>query len=1617
MQELARDDVEILNELAGLTADITGVPEGADVKRLRFLTVSALRLQHQEKVGAPKPERSITRLLPLEYDDDVREFLHDHVRDAESSIDERVEVLDVHRRDSHELLLDGRLVDNLSALSPGERLGPFIVEGGAEVWFDIFFATQRLVVIESGASAPALVLTQAHPPVASDSSTSIEIEAGTVWLRGDLIDGNLPAAAYVGVKVSGGRLKLEGTTTFSDDMVKVGSTLRGDLRLEPALDEVTPAEGGCALSRAKVELPDLLRFRFGLGFAQVKGTSGKARAWDQEFEFPQSGNAWSFVEPLWTLFLEYEVEPHKLDAGQIRSKLIEYDGEATISTAGLGLPVVVPSTAAMLGETTTAPSWWLALENFTARWYEPDPRFHVIEDALVGISARGTVLYAVNIPPLIPPVGHTYKLWSIAGSERQRLPWHQSYEQQFMLIHRCDIRLGEHLLVNGQSDIALDRPVQIAGTPVATPTTHGTLLLHQLGKEITAMLAAVISQDGEVQQLALRNALTWTTRPVILVVYGKLDLPGTIESGAAQLMFGVHAWAPILPDPYVTNFHIHRPDIKKGSPARTLLVARILWNTPTAVSLSFQGQFGLPAISGREVSTGEPKPAPSSQVDPNVGLTQANQSQLHHDEETTAKWERSQGKEAEDRGARVKIAQDQNDEMGQIIDGYLAKALGPEPGILLLDVSTNQDLLGVAFSGRSSRQTASVATVMQSPGAFPVSQLEVYSQVANMRVVTLPQVQWEPVRTLDADQDILTLGWFPTPLASATDGGPTQLGAHSQRLVPHTPEDALRGTYDAYSDGTPVAFRTTLPFGLIAVVQLQPNDIGTRLADKYQLTQPNFPTEDSVGGLHITAQAEGARPDLGGVSPEFEGYMFQLINGVDLASGTPLGLSVLGSTGDPDSDVETIFNDDMMANPRVPVSRFDLSGYGGSNFSDWNNPFAAFAQAAKVQFKVMVGRAALEIIKVNSVLHPWGIRVTRSITVERRPGGGVIRRDSGWQPFTPGLFDYRYRDELTNNLIVAPYTFDAGIFKGLFDVRSIRPAPGNTFSSGGDTMIPYYFDAELALEGLSERTRAIGVLGYLQTKPNGVPVSANSLSSLLQTQGPIGGPIDVWLDFGGSGLPFRARRVEVGLAFDGSNPIFVATVRGVPKLPKTGAWSVVTRPVASVPTGGGEAVPVPESRGVPFIRRYPIYYDPSNTNVYAEPPIAPSSVVGDYRFADAADLLVPSAPANDYALLQSTPTHAFLLPRPYVSSSGSARIRSDAKGAVADLFARSTSKGAFPPPQNSIELAAGSLHFDIGSGGTLALSSPISIVNHPTPLRIAGSKGHGTELLYDDATLSLEIKADSWTAEFTGLRIWTDISGMEQLTGSELRIVGSTDQRSQIAELESLVLEDIEKILSYIPIFGSRGVQGPIDLGASNAKHEIKVEAKVSVTIPPVSISFAAGADLKLKLSIKQSTGFDLETGGIKASATFGAALDGKIPLLSVAAVAVFLVVTVKIDLSIASLSGAVTSEKLELLAFVGVGVEGRIGPFHAYAFLGIGFVLVYEIVTDTAKYGGIVVLEAGVDLTIVKVKIRAELKGLVYESAGSTKCDYSGSVKLQVDIFLIFSISATYQVTETATI
>lgn len=1586
------DDNKHLESVAKLTYDITDI-DNKKLARLHGLLAETLKTAPDTNA-----DTILTRLTKLDVSGATRNALEALRNIRLTATDRKILPVHVERVDDRANLINVQLATPLSAVGGAERLGPFIVDGG-RVWFDFYRPARRFVVTETGASAPAFVMNSARRPLLPHRGPlTLDLQKGTVWIRGNLIDNALPAGAYVGITVSDGKLILPHIVLVDTGEVEITAPVQATLMLTLDPGSVTASASGCK-PHCSITLPELT-FTFNNGGSpSIDIGNGETEVWGQAFEFSGATGTKNFIARLWTVVLGTTVKPQAFNAGAITSDLADYQGTASVTSAGLGLPIVVADPA-ILGAAQVSPSWWLALDKLEARWYAADERFHAI-NGWMGVNLSGVTLFSAAVPALDAPVSSDYRLWELKDASGHRLPWRHSYDDDFLFYYRYDVVRGEDLLTTGSAKVVLDRPVQTNGSLVRTPTTLGAFFEHKPGNgPVSISLAALVDANAPQNQLALRNALCWATRAALLIAHGdNLIDRNLIHNGSLTLLFGVYAWTPTLPDPYVGNFQVCRPP---NDTLRALLAANVVWTSPGDVTTTFTGQLGPPIVCAKPASDPTPQPLAQTKLEviPDIGLTQTAQHKLHLTEKEQELWDSAQTRE---RDRRVAEAGHKNSQSLSALDGYTRESLGATPPVFLLDVSTNQDLLGVAlWASEAQRETTKLPTGTSN---FSVQALDVQSPVETLRLVTLPQIQWEPVRTLDEDQDLLTLGWFPTPLASATDGGATVLGARWQKLAPVIPEAVLNGTLDAFGNGTEVTFRTTLPFGLVTVATVNPKDQPGRAADTYELSRPEFVQENARGGIQITAKAEGGPPDDGSISPCFAGMTRQLINGVDLVSGAPLGLSVLASTGDPMGDVETIFNNDMVTNPKVPVTRFDLSGYGASNFSKWEDPLALFAATSKTQFQVIVGRTALEIIKVASVLHPWGIRVTRSVIVERKSGGGVIRRDTGWQATSPGLFDYRYYTTGGGaQPKVAPYVFDAGLFKGLFNIRSIRPAPGVPFSDGASTtMVPYYFDADLKLdsEGTNSMTQAVGVLGWLQTAPSGNPAPAAALKQLIEAQGPIGGPIDTLITFGASGLPFRARRIEVGLANDAGTPVFVATVRGIPKFPKTGAWSVARRDIQGAPPGGNEAVSVSDTNGVPIVRRYPIEYAEGDTHSYTNPPLKGGSAPGDWRFADADDLLLATNPNKEYCILQSTPTHAFLFPRPYSQSSVAAQLLSDVKPEFADIIARATSKGAFPPPENAIKLSA-TRHFNVGTGGTLALSSPVSIVGYPTPLRLSGSNGHGTELLYDTATLQLEINDNSWSAEFNGLELWNDIAGMHHTSGARLRVVGSTTQRPQITRIDTLVQESIEKIMTFLPIFGARESLGPVDLGASNLKREIKIEVAVKKEVPKGGWS-VGNNKIKLSLGSSASTGFDLKTGGIKNSGTLSAGLKGEF------GTTYFIVVQLDVKFKVTSVSGAVTKETFDLLAFVGVGVGGQIGPFKAKAYMGVGFVLSYDITIDKAKYGGLVRLEASVELHVVTVKLTAELKGLVYNAAEKTLCDYSGDVKLHVEIFLIISINASY--------
>ena len=243
----------------------------------------------------------------------------------------------------------------------------------------------------------------------------------------------------------------------------------------------------------------------------------------------------------------------------------------------------------------------------------------------------------------------------------------------------------------------------------------------------------------------------------------------------------------------------------------------------------------------------------------------------------------------------------------------------------------------------------------------------------------------------------------------------------------------LVSEFQSQDPGITAAALFTLPFGMKAVAAPLRHPVPEAPLSQdvaLNLVQPRNP--ELVGGLQVSLRAFNPLSTTESESPAFPGATIQLRNGIDPASGAYRGISVLADLVQ--NAVEGIFNAEFApgsARARVPVTRIDFSGYGASLYSRWRNP-AESAKTSQVYFDVAVGRTAHEVVQVRSVLYPWGVRVVRTITIERTSGGGVFRRDSGWVAESDGVFKFRAH---TNGSVIETHP---GVVKGVFNVRRIR---------------------------------------------------------------------------------------------------------------------------------------------------------------------------------------------------------------------------------------------------------------------------------------------------------------------------------------------------------------------------------------------------------------------------------------------------------------------------------------------------------------------------------------------------------------------------------------------------
>jgi hypothetical protein len=526
----------------------------------------------------------------------------------------------------------------------------------------------------------------------------------------------------------------------------------------------------------------------------------------------------------------------------------------------------------------------------------------------------------------------------------------------------------------------------------------------------------------------------------------------------------------------------------------------------------------------------------------------------------------------------------------------------------LLDVSTNADQLGVRLNENIGNTLSIDQHLLSAAGQ-------------NVRILTVPQISWEPmVCDPEAPEELRDELAHPTYQQPA--GG---IHVPTVNLVPISPDPLLRLYVREVGEGEPLVAGFNLPFGLIARVDTSDRQypgLG------FEINQPRFPAK-LIGGLQVTMTPPPTDPPEKSAFPGWSRV-------------TPgYGTKVLGETASGEGVADIFAGEfdthDTQPVGRVPVHRFDFSGYGASVFSDWRDPDPTGACITKVQFKVLVGRTAYEVIQAQSILLPWGVRVVRTITLDRQAAGYVLRADTGWQAASAGEFRFPGFSDQDYAQV------HQGAVNGVFNVRNIQTTGKGEYIPTPWKYQPVVFDADVRL--FPEKNTIItggfddalvpcrNLTGYVQLEPTEAEVTFTQLYGLLAEAGPLRSLLACMVDVGKSGLKMKITGVEVGTGFGGVR----AALAGAPILPRDGAWSM-----ARITLGHTQYIPLDHQEAVLLVQKKP-------TDVWS--------------FGD--------------CFIQSTGTSKLLFPRPYVIQ-GQAALNVLEPPRLADVSALLSSIGLFP---------------------------------------------------------------------------------------------------------------------------------------------------------------------------------------------------------------------------------------------------------------------------------------------------------------------------------------------------
>jgi hypothetical protein len=1384
-------------------------------------------------------------LTPLSEIDEKTTTEIDAIIDAHSgakAAGERTPAFRIERRD---LPIAGLSVPGFSPPATSgaaiERtFGPFLTRDNRKVWFDLFRMAAFVSVVRAPGGAPILFAPVHDLP---GNGISYSLDAGSVWISSRLLAATAPAGVVSGLRITRGRIE------FSSPATEVGTTIHADagaivtltIQLDQGAEPAVGAGPGADARALRLEFPREVTFVFAPASVDVRmEAESRIRLYGSSLRLRRNAEPPAYEAAISRLLVPCDANQPTLQTTDVRSQLFQPSGAAQISKAAWALPITfVPPTS--LTEAAGAGGLLVAVEaGLRADW----------RGLIGGPAPLGPTFLLGDREVLLvhSPSGgsrrlrQSWKLWRDAESRGRHCSFDIAYRQPLSLWFGCATNGSEVVIAGGASQAHLDRPLRADGRRLTCDVPDGVVFLgeDQTGQTLLAFGSLQSSGTGtraESQPIpfALSNAVL-NVAPRDFYLSGQLESGTLMKSGLLRLQFDVRRLLPTLPDPYAANVQI---PVDRGLPEPIgKFTAAVLWADPLAPEL----ELDLSEDISIDVLL-RPAMFRERDVDASAIVTRVRLGSEHR------------AIAAED-ARRLEL-------LRQLFDGARVAA---DPELRLLDVSTNADQFGVLVR----RVEQHEPDPAPAPRSLAIDGVSLATPMRNAQAITAPAVQWEPVWTIQNPD----LGHFPSPLGWRNDGSPLSIGINTVRLVPIAPHPVVTGLVDDFrhgDDSTEAGASFTLPFGMVAVAApLRRSRERFVPGASISLVAPRFTELDLTGGLQMALEAIGPLRSGDSPTPSLTGAAFQLRNGIDPATGIPLNISVLGDSGPPMSEeqvpnaVESIFNHEFGpdgSNPRVPVTRIDFSGYGASTFSRWRNPKAEFAETSKVEFNVLVGRTAYEVVQVRSVLYPWGIRVVRTITIERSGSGAPFRRDSGWVAVTDGLYDFPAHSG------VPKIETHPGVVKAAVNVRRIRDTTHvyrRVYGCGEVRLAAVRFDADIRIAGVVRGATggvvtSVDQLGFVQLAPSGRPLSPDEYADLLAEQGSLGGPVDCLIDIGESGQQMRVTRVDVASALTpGWQFQFVAAARGSLVLPQSGQWSTVRTPGDI----SKESVAVDRDLGVPLVRHGLTGLDDS---------LNPAP----YKFADPATLLGSMAGGWEYGLLWSTGTQRLLFNRPKVER-GARAITGERKPLLADAYALVSSAGIFPAAATSLEVPFANWSLDIPAEGQLRLSLPSATfpavrVAGPLQRELSSAGGIRMYVDYTDTKFTVHIDsaaAPSWRYAHEGIAFVSQSNGVTVKTTR-----GRIQADSGAAPLFTLQGEEFGQRLddakSIVPMFASNDLGGSLPSGGaptyllatSGGGGDINVRLKREFPIPPELPAFIGltGVDGSIEIATDFRNFFSIE--------------------------------------------------------------------------------------------------------------------------------------------------------------